>query len=465
MKNHMKSLVALLLVLSFMFSQSFASDIVTAPSLSGGYDQLDSMIQNIKSNYYKEISDDKLREALYKGIFQALDPHSVYFTPDEYQAFNEKSEGSFTGIGISISAKNNYIEVISPIKNTPAFKAGIKSGDVIVAIDSVDIKGWNTDQVVQKIRGQSGTPVSLTIQRPGESKPIIFNLIRSVINILSVEQEVQGGIDIIRLTSWDQNTLIQLQEALKGKSFNNGLILDLRNNPGGLLSQVVSITDLFLKKGQRIMTVDYAKSQDDVYEANTGGLTMPLVVLINSGSASASEIFAGAIQDHKRGVLVGETSYGKGTVQGLLSLPDKGAMKLTIASYRTAADRDIDGKGITPDVKITNTTENETVVSKFYELQGLSTLKRGARSMEVIGAQQRLRYIGYAGPVDGVFGEALEKAVKVFQKQKALQVTGKIDIATRVELNKQAAEVGKAKVVDLQMAEAVKQLKKLTASK
>lgn len=460
-------ILILLLVLSMVLSTgAFAAETSpvtpTTPALTGGYDQLDLMIKSIKDNYYKDVPEDKLREALYKGMFEALDPHSVYFTPAEYKSFNESIQGSFTGVGISISESNGYIEVVAPIKNTPAYKAGIKSGDLITKIDGVDIKGWSTEQVAQRIRGLAGTAVTLTIQRKGESKPLVFKLVRELINLVTVEHEVKSNIDVIRMTSWDQNTYADLQKIMAGKSFKNGLIIDLRNNPGGLLSQVVNITDLFLKKGQRIVTVDYANQDDDVYQANVGGYNMPLVVLINGGSASASEIFAGAVQDHKRGILVGEKSYGKGTVQGLLDLPDQGAMKLTIASYRTPSDRDIHGKGVAPDVAVTNLTENDTVVAKFYDLQGLSTLKRGARTMEVIGAQQRLRYLGYELPVDGTFGTALESALKAFQKLKGLKVTGVIDLQTRIAINDATTALAKGRTVDMQMAEAIKQMKKLT---
>lgn len=465
MKFGFRRLLSLALILALTLSFGFAADSAAAPALTGGYNQLDFMIQKIKENYYKDIPEEKLREALYKGMFEALDPHSVYFTPQEYKAFNEGVQGTFTGVGVSIAVKGDYIEVVAPIKNTPAYKAGIQSGDIITAVDGVDIKGWGTDKVSQKIRGEAGKPVTLTLTRRGEVKPLVIKLIREVITLITVEHEVKSNVDVIRLTSWDEKTYTHLADAMSGKTFKNGLIIDLRNNPGGLLSQVVSITELFLKKGQRILTVDYASVNDEVYTAGLAGYAMPIVVLVNGGSASASEIFAGAIQDHKRGILVGEKTYGKGTVQGVLELPDKGAMKLTIASYRTPADRDINGKGIVPDVVVTNPTELETVVSKYYDLQGLSTLKSGMRTMEVIGAQQRLRYLGYNLTVDGTFSSELESVLKTFQKQKGLKVTGQIDVPTRVAINDAANALGKSRVVDLQMEEAINQMKKLAGGK
>lgn len=460
-------LIAAIMLLSFSLSFADISSDVTldTPALEGGYGQLDQMIESIKENYYKSVTDDQLREALYKGIFDALDPHSVYFTPKEYQAFNENIQGSFTGVGISISAKNDYIEVIAPIKGTPADKAGIKSGDIIVAVDGVSIKGWTTEKVVQAIRGEAGTAVTLTIERPNTKEPLQFKLIRAVIDLVSVEHEVLSGVDVIRITSWDHNTYMQLQPILKGKTFKNGLIIDLRNNPGGLLSQVIAISDLFLDKGKRIVTVDYASDSDDVYNANTTGLSAPMVVLVDGGSASASEIFAGAMQDHGRALIVGETTYGKGTVQGIIGLPDQGAMKLTIARYLTPSGKDIHGVGIKPNVAVENPTEAETIISKFYDLQGLSTLKRGARTMEVIGAQQRLRYLGYTLVLDGAFGPATETALKSFQKQQALPVTGFIDVPTRIALNKAATDLGTTKVVDQQMTKALSELKKLVGGK
>lgn len=449
--------IALLIVCSCLLVPSFAE---TTDKLQAGFSQLEVMIQEIKANYYRDVTDEELINAMYKGLFDALDPHSDYFTPAEYKDFTSSLEGSFSGVGISIAPKDGYLEVIAPIKGSPAFSAGIKPGDIVTAVDGKDIKGMASDVVVGMIRGEAGKSITLTITRSGEKAPLIFKLVRAVIVIQSVEHKVVSGVDVISITSWDQNTTTQLKAVLAKLTLAKGVVIDLRNNPGGLLDQVVTISDMFLPKGMPIVSIDYNKTADSSFASTYPGLTAPMVVLVNGGSASASEIFAAAMQENKRGKVVGTKSYGKGTVQGLFALPDNGAMKLTMAKYLTPSGKSVHGVGVIPDVILENTNEAETVVAKFLPLSGLDTFKRGSKSIEVKSAQQRLKYLGYDVAIDGLFGTKMEATLKTFQKSKGLGATGFLDEAAKVALSEAAIAKGKTIVVDKQLAYAIDQLKK-----
>ncbi len=449
--------IALLIVCSCLLVPSFAE---TTDKLQAGFSQLEVMIQEIKANYYRDVTDEELINAMYKGLFDALDPHSDYFTPAEYKDFTSSLEGSFSGVGISIAPKDGYLEVIAPIKGSPAFSAGIKPGDIVTAVDGKDIKGLASDVVVGMIRGEAGKSITLTINRSGEKAPLIFKLVRAIIVIQSVEHKVVSGVDVISITSWDQNTTTQLKAVLAKLTLAKGVVIDLRNNPGGLLDQVVTISDMFLPKGMPIVSIDYNKTADSSFVSTYQGLTAPMVVLVNGGSASASEIFAAAMQENKRGKVVGTKSYGKGTVQGLFALPDNGAMKLTMAKYLTPSGKSVHGVGVIPDVILENTNEAETVVAKFLPLSGLDTFKRGSKSIEVKSAQQRLKYLGYDVVIDGLFGTKMEAALKTFQKSKGLGATGFLDEGAKVALSEAAIAKGKTVVVDKQLAYAVDQLKK-----
>lgn len=453
----LKHYALLLIVLVGLSVPVFAE---TTDKLQAGFSQLEVMIQEIKANYYRDVTDEELIKAMYKGLLDSLDPHSDYFTPEEYENFTSSLEGSFSGVGISIAPKDGYLEVIAPIKGSPAYAAGIKPGDMVTAVDGKDIKGMASDVVVGMIRGEAGKSITLTITRAGEKAPLIFKLVRAVIVIQSVEHKIVNGVDVIAITSWDQNTTMQLKAILAKLTLAKGVVIDLRNNPGGLLDQVVAICDIFLPKGMPIVSIDYNKTADSSFSSTYQGLTAPMVVLVNGGSASASEIFAAAMQDNKRATVVGTKSYGKGTVQGLFALPDNGAMKLTMAKYLTPSGKSVHGVGVIPDVVLENSNEAETVVAKFLPLSGLDTFKRGSKSIEVKSAQQRLKYLGYDVLVDGIFGVKTETALKALQKSKGLGVTGFLDEAAKVALSEAAIAKGKSVVVDKQLAYAIDKLKK-----
>jgi len=317
------------------------------------------VMEKTKSSYVEEVTDKKLIESAINGMLSSLDPHSSYLDAKSFKYMTEQTKGKFGGLGIEVTMESGVVKVVSPIDGNPAQKAGIKSGDYITAIDGQQVMGMTLDEAVNKMRGKLGTKVKLTIRRPNE-KPFDVTLKRDEIKIQSVKNEIKSDdVIYVRISSFneevDKMTEKAVQKALK-KLGNKakGLVLDLRNNPGGLLDQAIAVSDLFLEKGEIVSTRSRNEEDNIKYSAKEGDVLsgLPIVVLINDGSASASEIVAGALQDHKRAVIVGEKSFGKGSVQTLIPLADYGAMRLTTARYYTPSGRSIQAKGIEPDVLV-----------------------------------------------------------------------------------------------------------------
>lgn len=314
------------------------------------------IIYIVEDEYVEEIDEDKLIKGAIKGMLESLDPHSVYLAPEFFKELKVDTSGKFGGVGIEISHKQGIITVVSPIEDTPAFQSGIKPGDRIVRIDGKSTKTMTLSDAVSAMRGVRGSKVNLTVFREGHKGFIDFHITREIIRIKSVKSELlEGGIAYIRLAAFQINSSRDFKKALsKLKSEAggrlNGLIVDLRNNPGGLLSQAVEISDLFLEKGV-IVSTKGRKQPEKVKEAQKEGTEekYPVVLLINRGSASASEIVAGALSDHRRAKLMGERSFGKGSVQTVIDLGDNSGLKLTIAKYYTPKGTSIHGKGIDPD--------------------------------------------------------------------------------------------------------------------
>ncbi len=310
----------------------------------------------VKENYVEEPSIKKLIYGALEGMVSSLDPFSSFFPPDKYKEFMEETEGEFGGIGIEISMEKGRPIVVAPIEGTPAFKAGLRTGDVIIAVDGEDTFGKTLLEIVKKIRGKPGTKVKLTIMRKGVDKPITVEITRSKIKIESVKYTNYKGIGYVKVTQFQHYTSRDLENALKDLMAQGveGIVLDLRNNPGGLLSEAVKVCDLFLPKGDLIVYTKGRKDEEKYYAKERPLIPpqIPVVVLINKGSASASEIVTGALQDHGRAVIVGEKSFGKASVQNIISLEDGSALKLTVAYYYTPKGRLIHGKGIEPDVKV-----------------------------------------------------------------------------------------------------------------
>jgi len=317
----------------------------------------------VKKNYVEEVKDKDIIYAAIKGMLESLDPHSSFLTPEMYKEMQTETKGEFGGVGIEITIKDGFPTVITPIEDTPAFKAGIKTGDNIIKIDGKLTKNMSLIDVVKLIRGQKGKPVVLTIMREGFTTPKDFTIIRDVIVAKSVKfRMLDDEYGYIRLTQFQEKTSRDLDNAIQElvKMNNNkplkGLVLDLRNDPGGLLEQAVEVSDRFLKDGL-IVYIEGRKKDDKMSfyaEKNKSDYEGPLVVLVNEGSASASEIVAGALQDHKRAIIVGQKTFGKGSVQTILPLGDGSAVKLTTAKYFTPKGRSIQAEGITPDIIVDN---------------------------------------------------------------------------------------------------------------
>ncbi|MGN7610698.1 S41 family peptidase [Magnetococcales bacterium HHB-1] len=315
----------------------------------------------IKKNYVEEADEKDLLYGAIKGMLNTLDPHSSFLTPENFKEMKVDTRGEFGGLGIEITRGNRAIKVVSPIEDTPAFREGMKAGDLIVKIEEESTQDMTLMEAVKKMRGKPGTTIHLTVVREGESEPLEFTITRAVIKIQSVKSRLErSDIGYVRIIQFNEQAYPLLKKAVKelhGKASGKklkGLVLDLRNNPGGLLDQAVQIADAFLDKGRIVYTKGRISGKDMAFDAHPGDLSKgaPIVVLINSGSASASEIVSGALQDHKRGVIMGVRSFGKGSVQTIIPLEDGSGLRLTTAQYYTPDGRSIQAKGIEPDIRV-----------------------------------------------------------------------------------------------------------------
>lgn len=317
------------------------------------------VMERTKAQYVEEESDKKLIESALNGMLTSLDPHSSYLNEEDYKYMNEQTSGKFGGLGIEITMENGIVKVVSPIDDTPAAKAGIQAGDFITDIDNDTVIGLTLNEVVTKLRGKPGTKVKITVRRTGE-KPFDVDLTRDIIKIKSVKSEIKNNdILYVRISAFNEDVDKEVNEAMEDaqKKLNNklsGMVLDVRNNPGGLLDQAVKVSDLFLERGEIVSTRSRNEEDTIKYSATPGDIAkgLPIVVMINEGSASASEITAGALQDHHRAVILGQKSFGKGSVQTVIPLRNKGAMRLTTARYYTPSGRSIQAKGIEPDIEV-----------------------------------------------------------------------------------------------------------------
>lgn len=318
------------------------------------------VFEKVRNEYVEEPDDQKLVEAAINGMLTDLDPHSSYLSKRDYEEMQVQTRGEFGGLGIEVTMENGLVKVVSPIDDTPAFQAGIKAGDYISHIDEESVMGLTLSAAVDKMRGKPGTKIKLTVLRENESEPLDFTIMRDVIKIKSVRSERYGDVAYIRVTSFSEKTAVSVETALEkekkaiGADKLLGMVLDLRNNPGGLLDQAIAVSDLFMDKGEVVSTRGRLPDSTKRYNATSGDILegKPIVVLINAGSASASEIVAGALQDHKRAVVIGAKSFGKGSVQTIIPLPRDGAMRLTTSRYYTPSGTSIQAEGIVPDIKV-----------------------------------------------------------------------------------------------------------------
>ncbi len=326
------------------------------------YEKIDlfsEVLSKIDKEYVDEdISKSDIMDAAINGVLQSLDPYSAYMSPEVFTDMQTETSGEFGGLGIEVGMEHGVVKVISPIDNSPASRVGVKAGDYIVKINDIQVQGKSLTEAVELMRGPVGSNIEITVRRRGEKKAIIFNITREIIKIQSVKSKyISDNIGYLRLTSFNENSGKQIKKKIKEFNKKNklkGYILDLRNNPGGLLSQAIKITDFFLEDGEIVSTKGRKKSENRKWFAQKGDLTngKTLVVLINYGSASAAEIVAGALKDHKRAILVGESSYGKGSVQSIIPLKNKGAIRLTISKYYLPSGESISEVGVTPDIEI-----------------------------------------------------------------------------------------------------------------
>jgi len=327
-------------------------------------DLFGEVLEKINKEYVDEINQSESMDSAINGLLQSLDPYSSYMSPEIFNEMQTETSGEFGGLGIEVTMESGVVKVISPIDDTPASRAGIKAGDYIVKIDENQVQGRSLSEAVDLMRGPVGSSIELTIRRRGEKKALTFNIIREIIEIKSVKADIlEKNIGYLRLTSFNENSSDQIEKEIKKLEQNNDLkayILDLRNNPGGLLSQAIKISDFFLNNGEIVSTKSRKQSENRKWFAKTGDLTngKTLIVLINYGSASASEIVAGALKDHKRAILLGENSYGKGSVQSIIPLKNKGAIRLTVAKYYLPSGKSISQVGVSPDIEVNEEDDN-----------------------------------------------------------------------------------------------------------
>ena len=356
MKKNYFVLFFLYLFCFFIFFEN-----VQAKEQNEFYEKIDlfgDVLETIESDYIDEIDKSKIMDSAINGVLQSLDPYSAYMSPEVYKEMQTDTRGEFGGLGIEVGMEAGVVKVISPIENSPAYEAGVKAGDYIIKIDDEQVQGKSLMEAVKLMRGKIGTPIEITIRRKGLKKSKVIKIIRDTIKIQSVSSKIiEKNIGYMRLRSFSENTQDQLNRVIKKFEKNKSIekyILDLRNNPGGLLTQAIKITDMFLNDGEIVSTRSRDKSENRRFFARKGDKikNKTLLVLINYGSASAAEIVAGALQDHKRAILLGEASYGKGSVQSIIPLKNKGAIRLTISKYYLPSGKSISEVGVIPEITV-----------------------------------------------------------------------------------------------------------------
>ncbi len=353
--NNYRAILCTLIFLKFLINASISS---AETSIYKKIDLFGEVLEKINKEYVDEIDQSKSMDSAINGLLQSLDPYSAYMSPEIFNEMQTETSGEFGGLGIEVSMEAGVVKVISPIDDTPASRVGIKAGDYIVKIDDIQVQGKSLSEAVDLMRGPVGSSINLTIRRVGQKKALTFDVVREIIEIRSVKAELlKKNVGYIRLTSFNENSGDQIRKQIKKFEKNgniNAYILDLRNNPGGLLSQAIKITDFFLDNGEIVSTKSRKASENRKWFAKKGDLIegKTLIVLINYGSASASEIVAGALKDHKRAVILGENSYGKGSVQSIIPLKNSGAIRLTVAKYYLPSGKSISEVGVSPDIEI-----------------------------------------------------------------------------------------------------------------
>ena len=356
----MKKFLLIISVVFFAFSKPILSD---ENDIYKKIDLFSEVLDKINKEYVDEVNQSDAMDAAINGVLQSLDPYSAYMSPDSFKNMQTETSGEFGGLGIEVSMEAGVVKVISPIDNSPAEEVGVKAGDYIVKIDDIQVQGKTLSEAVELMRGPVGSDIEITVRRRGERKALIFTITREVIQVASVKSEIKDEkTAYIRLTSFNENSSKQIKNKIKEFKKNKEIknyILDLRNNPGGLLSQAIKISDYFLENGEIVSTKSKRKYENRKWFAKKGDIINgeTMVILINYGSASASEIVAGALQDHKRAILVGESTYGKGSVQSIIPLDNEGAIRLTVSKYFLPSGKSISRVGVNPDIVIAESSD------------------------------------------------------------------------------------------------------------
>ncbi len=346
-------------LITFLFFFIFTNPILSNENdIYKKIDLFSEVLDKINKEYVDEVNQSEAMDAAINGVLQSLDPYSAYMSPDSFKNMQTETSGEFGGLGIEVSMEAGVVKVISPIDNSPAEEVGVKAGDYIVKIDDIQVQGKTLSEAVELMRGPVGSDIEITVRRRGERKALIFTITREIIQVASVKSEIKDDqTAYIRLTSFNENSSKQIKNKIKEFKKNKKIknyILDLRNNPGGLLSQAIKISDYFLENGEIVSTKSKRKYENRKWFAKKGDIIdgETMVILINYGSASASEIVAGALQDHKRAILVGESTYGKGSVQSIIPLENEGAIRLTVSKYYLPSGKSISRVGVNPDIVI-----------------------------------------------------------------------------------------------------------------
>ena len=371
----MKKCIKNIFFISLIFFNTTAFSSTASDKLYEKIDLFGEVLEKIKQEYVDEVDQADVMDSAINGVLQSLDPYSAYMSPELFKSMQTESRGEFGGLGIEIGMEAGVIKVIAPIADTPADKVGIKAGDYIVRINDEQVQGKTLMEAVKLMRGPVGSSIELTVRRKNFKKPLTFNIQRQIIEVQSVESKLLGdkkNIGYIKLKSFNENSDKQFIKLVKKYEKQNlkGYIIDLRNNPGGLLNQAIAITDFFLEEGEIVSTKGRRTSETRKFFARTGDGVKgkPVIVLINNGSASASEIFAGALKDHKRAIILGENSYGKGSVQSIIPLRNGGGIRLTISKYYLPSGKSISEVGVSPDIVIEEEKQFELESDKDNQL-------------------------------------------------------------------------------------------------
>ena len=360
--NYMKNICRKLLILFFLTLANIGNS-ADDDNIYNKIDLFSEVLDKINKEYVEDVNQSEAMDAAIDGVLQSLDPYSSYMSPELFENMQTETSGEFGGLGIEVGMELGVVKVISPLDNSPASRAGVKAGDYIVKINDIQVQGKSLSEAVEIMRGPVGSDIEITVRRKGEKKALIFNITREIIEIASVKSRIiNEKTGYLRLTSFNENSSDQIKEKIKEFKKNikiENYILDLRNNPGGLLSQAIKISDFFLENGEIVSTKSKRKSENRKWFAKKGDILkdQTMIVLINYGSASAAEIVAGALKDHKRSILIGENTYGKGSVQSIIPLQNNGAIRLTVSKYYLPSGKSISEIGVTPDIEINETSD------------------------------------------------------------------------------------------------------------